>query len=47
MVIIDKELIGEGSENEFKYPNIPLGIYLEKEIQKNVAEYGDTTWMVT
>lgn len=46
MVVIDKELIGEGSEKEFQYPNVPLGIFLENQIRENIERFGDSTWMV-
>lgn len=46
MVIEDRELIGDGSGSEFSIPNIPLGIFFENKIQNNIADYGDTTWLV-
>jgi hypothetical protein len=46
MPIIDGELIGEGVDNNFVVPDVPLGIYIEDSIRKNVTQYGDCNWLV-
>lgn len=47
MTIVDKELIGEGSEVELQIPNVPLGIFIENAIQENVQQHGDARWLVS
>ncbi|XP_045026150.1 4-coumarate--CoA ligase 3 isoform X2 [Daphnia magna] len=47
MTIINRELVGEGtpSDPNLQHPHLPLGIYLETVIQKNIANYGDGKWI--
>jgi hypothetical protein len=47
MPIIDNELIGEGSSGEFRIPNVPLGIFIETSIRKNVEAHGNSKWLVS
>lgn len=46
MVNCNGELIGNGSEDDVKFPNIPLGIWLENTFLENTIKYGDTQWLV-
>nr|CAH0112561.1 unnamed protein product [Daphnia galeata] len=45
MPIFDGELIGEGVDDNFVIPDVPLGIYIENSIRKNVNQYGDCNWL--
>ncbi|XP_046656300.1 4-coumarate--CoA ligase 1-like [Daphnia pulicaria] len=45
MPIIDNELIGEGTSCEFQIPNVPLGIFIETSIRKNVEAHGNSKWL--
>lgn len=46
MPIVDGELIAEGVDDNFVVPDVPLGIYIENSIRKNVNQYGDCNWLV-
>ncbi len=46
MPIVDGELVGEGVDDNFVVPDVPLGIYIENSIRKNVNQYGDCNWLV-
>lgn len=46
MTIIDREVIGEGSDIPYEIPNLPLGIYLDDVLQRNIAQHGDAKWLV-
>lgn len=46
MVVVNQKLIGDESESKFSVPNIPVGIFFENEVNKNIAEYGNSTWLV-
>ena len=46
MPIVDGELIAEGVDDNFVVPDVPLGIYIENSIRKNVTQYGDSNWLV-
>ncbi|EFX78399.1 hypothetical protein DAPPUDRAFT_320529 [Daphnia pulex] len=46
MPIVDGELTGEGvADGVVVLPDVPLGIYIEDCIRKNVAQYGDCNWL--
>lgn len=47
MTIVDKELVGEGTSITNEFPNVPLGIFLEKSFQKNIDHHGDAKWLVS
>ncbi len=47
MPIVDNELIGEGSYGKFQIPNVPLGIFIETSIRKNVGAHGNSNWLVS
>ncbi len=38
MPIVDGELIGERVDDNFLIPDVPLGIYTENSIRKNVTQ---------
>lgn len=46
MTIVDLEVVSEAELPRNDFPNLPLGILLEKVFQKNYALYGDAKWMV-
>lgn len=46
MPIVDGELIAEGMDDNFVVPDVPLGIYIENSIRKNLTQYGDCNWLV-
>lgn len=46
MTIIDQEVIGEGDLPRNEFPNVPLGIFLEKVFQRNFEIHGDAKWLV-
>jgi hypothetical protein len=44
---VDGELTGEGAaDGVVVLPDVPLGIYIEDCIRKNVTQYGDCNWLV-
>lgn len=47
MVVIDKEVIGDGSEMGYSQPDIPIGLFVENKIRETIAKNGDATWMVS
>lgn len=46
MTIVDQEIIGEENGARNESPRVLLGIFLEKELQRNFELYGDAQWMV-
>lgn len=47
MPIIDQEVVGETSSVSEQVPDCPLGIFLENVFRKNIAENGDSPWLVS
>lgn len=53
-MIFDNELLGKGAvkdaddDDDFThlYPTVPIFTWIENSIQKNLAKFGDSTWMV-
>ena len=46
MPIGDGELVGDVVDDNFVVTDVPLGIYIENSIRKNVNQYGDCNWLV-
>ncbi len=47
MPIVDGELTGEGvGDTSFAVPDLPLGMYIESCIRRNVSQHGDCSWLV-
>ena len=46
MPIVDGELVGDVVDDNFVVPDVPLGIYIENSIRRNVTQYGDSNWLV-
>lgn len=47
MTIIDQEVVGETSSVSDEVPACPLGIFLENSFRQNIAENGDSRWLVS
>ena len=46
MPIVDNELVGVRPTDEYPYPTLPSGEYLDELIRNNIEKHGDGLWMV-
>jgi hypothetical protein len=47
MPVVDQELIGVKNHCDEQVANVPLGVFIETTIKKNIEQQGDGKWLVS